>query len=411
MPGLLRRIGRAASSVGNMAQLATNPAGYIGGQLGGKVGVGGLVDFAKDPAGTIKSGYEWASGAQATDRALEQQMAAAQQAGGAIQGAYNQGQGLLAPYQQGGAQDYGAYRGMVQGGAFTPQYQQYGGPMSSGGQFTPQFQGYQGPMTSGNQLPQYQQFQGQAQFNAAARPERQAATSENVNMYMDPGYQFRLNQGLNAVQSSAAAKGLLGSSGTLNQIQDYAQGLASQEFGNAYGRFMNNQNLQQGDFESDRGFGMQNFNQNFQNAYRVNQDANAWSAQNADRGQAWFNQDRAAGMQQNQFQNNWNLNQANFQQGAFEGDRAAAMQANQFANNFNMQNAQNSQNAWQGLVNTGYGAAGQGANMATDFGMNMANLYGAQGNANAAATMARYNQNRGLFSDLVNLGTRAYGAG
>ena len=47
-----------------------------------------------------------------------------------------------------------------------------------------------------------------------------------------PGYQFRLNQGLNAVQKSAAARGLLGSGGTMKALNDYAQGQASSEFEN-----------------------------------------------------------------------------------------------------------------------------------------------------------------------------------
>lgn len=52
----------------------------------------------------------------------------------------------------------------------------------------------------------------------------------------DPGYQFRLNQGLQGVERSAAARGLLGSGRTLKALNDYAQGAASQEFGNSFNR-------------------------------------------------------------------------------------------------------------------------------------------------------------------------------
>lgn len=55
----------------------------------------------------------------------------------------------------------------------------------------------------------------------------------------DPSYQFRLNQGLDNVQSSAAAQGGLLSGATLKALNNYAQDYASQEYGNAYNRLSN----------------------------------------------------------------------------------------------------------------------------------------------------------------------------
>jgi len=55
----------------------------------------------------------------------------------------------------------------------------------------------------------------------------------------DPSYQFRLNQGLDSVQSSAAAQGGLLSGATLKALNNYAQDYASQEYGNAYNRLSN----------------------------------------------------------------------------------------------------------------------------------------------------------------------------
>lgn len=52
----------------------------------------------------------------------------------------------------------------------------------------------------------------------------------------DPSYQWRLQQGLNGVQSSAAAAGSLNSGGTLKALNNYAQGAASQEFQNQFNR-------------------------------------------------------------------------------------------------------------------------------------------------------------------------------
>lgn len=55
-------------------------------------------------------------------------------------------------------------------------------------------------------------------------------------VFNDPGYVFRRDQGLEAMQNSAAAKGLLRSGGTFKDLALYNQQLASQEYGNAYDR-------------------------------------------------------------------------------------------------------------------------------------------------------------------------------
>jgi hypothetical protein len=52
----------------------------------------------------------------------------------------------------------------------------------------------------------------------------------------DPSYNWRLQQGLGAVENSAAANGLLHSGGTLKALNNYAQGAASQEFQNQFNR-------------------------------------------------------------------------------------------------------------------------------------------------------------------------------
>lgn len=51
-----------------------------------------------------------------------------------------------------------------------------------------------------------------------------------------PGYQFQLQQGLKALQNSAAARGGLLSGGTSKAINDYAQGQAASNYGNTYNR-------------------------------------------------------------------------------------------------------------------------------------------------------------------------------
>jgi hypothetical protein len=53
---------------------------------------------------------------------------------------------------------------------------------------------------------------------------------------MDPSYSFRFQEGLKALDRSAAARGGLLSGGALKAAQRYGQEFASNEFGNAYNR-------------------------------------------------------------------------------------------------------------------------------------------------------------------------------
>ena len=60
--------------------------------------------------------------------------------------------------------------------------------------------------------------------------------SGDVMGMMDPSYQFRLGEGMKALERSAAARGGLISGGALKAAQRYGQEFASNEFGNAYNR-------------------------------------------------------------------------------------------------------------------------------------------------------------------------------
>jgi hypothetical protein len=53
-----------------------------------------------------------------------------------------------------------------------------------------------------------------------------------------PGYQFRLDEGLRAVENSAAARGILQSGGTLKGIDRYAEGMAAGDYGDRFNRMM-----------------------------------------------------------------------------------------------------------------------------------------------------------------------------
>lgn len=58
-----------------------------------------------------------------------------------------------------------------------------------------------------------------------------------------PGYQFQLNQGMQAMQRSAASKGLLNSVGTQQGLNNYAQGAANTDYQQAMNNYLTqNQN-------------------------------------------------------------------------------------------------------------------------------------------------------------------------
>lgn len=56
------------------------------------------------------------------------------------------------------------------------------------------------------------------------------------DLIKDPGYQFRAEQGTNALEQAAAARGKFISGDQLKDVTSFNSNLASQEFGNAFGR-------------------------------------------------------------------------------------------------------------------------------------------------------------------------------
>lgn len=60
----------------------------------------------------------------------------------------------------------------------------------------------------------------------------------------DPGYGFRFREGQRALESSAAARGGLLSGGAGKALTRYGQEAGSQEYGNAYNRFLQQRELQ-----------------------------------------------------------------------------------------------------------------------------------------------------------------------
>ena len=88
----------------------------------------------------------------------------------------------------------------------------------------------------------------QAGINALAQLQGRTGTMPAAFQYRpeqlttDPGYAFRLAEGMKALERSVAARGGLLSGGTGRALQRYGQEMASQEYGNAFGRALTEYN-------------------------------------------------------------------------------------------------------------------------------------------------------------------------
>ena len=67
-----------------------------------------------------------------------------------------------------------------------------------------------------------------------------AYTPAAFNYQADPGYAFRFNEGMKGLNASAAARGGLISGNALKGATDYGQAAGSQEYQNAYNRYLAN---------------------------------------------------------------------------------------------------------------------------------------------------------------------------
>lgn len=109
----------------------------------------------------------------------------------------------------------------------------------------------------------YQQF-GQQSLNALARGMGLGGGGGEfmreptlAQLQMDPGYAFRVQEGQRGLERQLAAGGLGGSGAALKAATRYGQDMGSQEYGNAYARFMQNRANQIGLLQggANTGFG------------------------------------------------------------------------------------------------------------------------------------------------------------
>ena len=98
----------------------------------------------------------------------------------------------------------------------------------------------QAGLTSTNELMRQFGLAGDAQSAGYGNLLRDFAASD---FQADPGYQFRLSEGMKALDRAAAARGGYLSGGALKAGQRYAQDAASQEYANAYNRYNQNRSM------------------------------------------------------------------------------------------------------------------------------------------------------------------------
>ena len=101
-----------------------------------------------------------------------------------------------------------------------------------------------------------------AQLTAGTAPGGQFTKSFGMSDFeQDPGYGFRMSEGLKALDRSAAARGGLLSGATLKGAQRYGQDLGSQEYQNAFNRYQTNRSNLLNPLQSLAGIGQTSTNQ------------------------------------------------------------------------------------------------------------------------------------------------------
>lgn len=115
----------------------------------------------------------------------------------------------------------------------------------------------QGGMTAQNRLMTLLGLGGEA---GAPDYGRYARDFSMTDFEADPGYGFRMSEGMKALERSAAARGGLLSGATLKGIQRFGQDMASQEYQNAFNRYQVNRAAQLNPLQSLMGAGQTSAN-------------------------------------------------------------------------------------------------------------------------------------------------------
>lgn len=228
-----------------------------------------------------------------------------------------------------------------------------------------------------------------------------------ADMLNDPGYQFRLQQGQAALEASAAAKGSLNSGNTLQDILNYGQNYASNEFQNVDARRL-------AAYQTNVNTSLAAQNQQFQQGLGTF-STNASTSLSAEAQQ--YLQDLQS--YQTNYGNALQSYLTNY--GTYTGLAGLGLNAAQLAGNLGIQSGylglagqQQGFNQLNTIAGYGLGAANGVAGAAQSYGGQLSNLYGAYGsnlsglytgqaNANAAGIVGSsnaFNQGLGQVSNI-----------
>jgi hypothetical protein len=219
----------------------------------------------------------------------------------------------------------------------------------------------------------------------------------------DPGYQFRLEQGRQALEASAAARGGLLSGSTGQALSQYGQDLASQEYANAYQRALaENQLAYQRALQENAdiyGRDLTGNQLNYARLYQQNQDIYGRAlgenelayGRGLTANQLGYN--RALAENQMAFERAWQGNQTGYNRALQQNQDAYQRQLQEYLLNYNQQMGQRQQrwNELSGLAGTGQTAAQQLAALGRQFGSQQAGNITSAGAAQAAGQMGGAN--------------------
>lgn len=224
-----------------------------------------------------------------------------------------------------------------------------------------------------------------------AAPTRPEDATTPWDFFNDKGYQFALKEGADAVNNSQAAKGSLLSGNTLKELSDRATGTASQYYGDAYNRYMQNKNFSEGQFNADRNFGANQFNADRSFEYGANTDERNYNNANRQWDTAFNNANR--------------IDARNFDYGAAKDERDYNEGVRRYDQGFNYTAANNDESRKTETLRFLAGLGSNANNNSSSFYAQLANLLSANNltgaGANAAGNQGNANSLVGMFNALM----------
>jgi hypothetical protein len=257
--------------------------------------LGAIIGGALSLGGAILGGNSQKKAAQS---AADTSLAVAQQNNALARDIYSQNQSALAPYMQRGNAAGNQINALLGLGSMPGGVSGYGdgsGLPGTGSQWSAYYNAnpdLQAEFNSGRtrfdtpdayaqwHYQNYGQNEGRQIPSApSATPAAGSATAAQnaFDVFRNStGYQFRLGEGMNALNSGYAGAGLVRSGAAMKAAQEYGQNLASGEFGNYLGYLSNQQGVGLGGASALAGVG-----QNYTNTVSANNNSAGTAAANA----------------------------------------------------------------------------------------------------------------------------------